>query len=198
MPDKNLDFVHNTIVSWNAKEVCNWFIHNGFSGYSQKIIENDIDGEVLINIANETLIDLGINQLGTRLLILKRIYQLKVQSGIKIDPDTFIPQIKQSNSVSIPATSHNEAFKSFKIAMDHTCHKVLPLALKKYNINDDFKNYRLSIRTITSGKQVEHVLDYNEKPLELFHKLKNKGLSPIFVLKRLRNASVLEKNVNPI
>lgn len=38
-----------------------------------------------------------------------------------------------------------DAFKSFRISQDDPCHKVLPAALKKYKINDDWRQYALFI-----------------------------------------------------
>ncbi|PVU89413.1 hypothetical protein BB560_005747 [Smittium megazygosporum] len=214
----------DNVLSWNTVQVTNWLENNGFRGYYKNITDNGIDGEALVNMTNETLTDLGIKQLGIRLLILKRIYSLKLQSGIQIDADSFVPLVKESNVTlntfvssnlcanSIPSSSKplskdkkfgidppspvtvcDEPFKSFKIGPDHTCLKVLPIALKKYNIEDDYRNYKLSIRTAVQGKKIEHVLDYDAKPLIVFQQLKEKGYSPIFVLKRLKTASMPEK-----
>ncbi|KAI4180023.1 MAG: hypothetical protein L6R41_007507, partial [Letrouitia leprolyta] len=38
-----------------------------------------------------------------------------------------------------------EIFKSFRVSMEDPCHKVLPAALKKYNINADWRQYALYI-----------------------------------------------------
>jgi hypothetical protein len=36
-------------------------------------------------------------------------------------------------------------YKSFRVTLDDPCHKVLPAALKKYKINDDWRQYALFI-----------------------------------------------------
>jgi hypothetical protein len=36
-------------------------------------------------------------------------------------------------------------FKSFKVTLDDPCWKVLPAALKKYRINDDWQQYAMFI-----------------------------------------------------
>jgi hypothetical protein len=45
-----------------------------------------------------------------------------------------------------------DAFRSFRISQDDPCHKVLPAALKKYKINDDWQKYALFICYGTTGK----------------------------------------------
>ncbi|KAJ1930762.1 hypothetical protein IWQ60_000046 [Tieghemiomyces parasiticus] len=77
----------------------------------------------------------------------------------------------------------NESYKAFRISFDDTCHKVLPQALKKYNIADDWRNYSLCIMC---GK-AEHRLQLDDRPLRLFQQLQAANLSPYFVLKSLKS-----------
>lgn len=64
--------------------------------------------------------------------------------------------------------------------MDDPCHKVLPAALKKYNINADWRQYALYI---VYGDQ-ERCLALDEKPLILFKQLDREGRKPMFMLRK--------------
>ena len=84
-----------------------------------------------------------------------------------------------------------EIFKSFRVSMEDPCEKVLPAALKKYNINADWKNYALYI---VYGDQ-ERCLGLKEKPLILFKQLDKEGRKPMFMLRR--HAAPLEGHSGP-
>ena len=77
-----------------------------------------------------------------------------------------------------------EIFKSFRVSMDDPCYKVLPAALKKYNINADWKQYALYI---VYGDE-ERCLELEEKPLKLFKQLDNEGRKPMFMLRKVTPA----------
>ncbi|KAF8465320.1 hypothetical protein BDZ91DRAFT_697332 [Kalaharituber pfeilii] len=89
-----------------------------------------------------------------------------------------------SNNSGGPPTV--EIFKSFRVSMEDPCYKVLPAALKKYNIQADWRQYALYI---VYGDQ-ERCLDLDEKPLILFKKLQGEGRKPMFMLRR--NATAAE------
>lgn len=74
-----------------------------------------------------------------------------------------------------------EIFKSFRVSWEDPCHKVLPAALKKYNIHSDPKNYALYI---VYGDQ-ERCLALDEKPLLLFKQLEKEGRKPMFMLRKI-------------
>ena len=84
-----------------------------------------------------------------------------------------------------------EIFKSFRVSMEDPCEKVLPAALKKYNIQQDWKNYALYI---VYGDQ-ERCLGLREKPLILFKQLDKEGRKPMFMLRR--HAAPLEGHSGP-
>jgi protein STE50 len=73
-----------------------------------------------------------------------------------------------------------EIFKSFRVSMEDPCYKVLPAALKKYNINAPWEHYALYI---VYGDQ-ERCLELNEKPLILFKQLDKEGKKPMFMLRK--------------
>jgi len=69
--------------------------------------------------------------------------------------------------------------------MDDPCYKVLPAALKKYQINAPWDQYALYI---VYGDQ-ERCLGLEEKPLILFKQLDKEGKKPMFMLRKTNNAS---------
>ncbi|CAK9782107.1 hypothetical protein CC85DRAFT_308208 [Cutaneotrichosporon oleaginosum] len=77
----------------------------------------------------------------------------------------------------------HSAARSFRVTMEDPCWKVLPAALKKYKINDDWKMYALFI----CYGNTERCLSYDEKPLLLFQKLKEGGQRPVFMLRHIRD-----------
>lgn len=68
--------------------------------------------------------------------------------------------------------------------MDDPCHKVLPAALKKYQINAPWDQYALYI---VYGDQ-ERCLGMDEKPLILFKQLDKEGKKPMFMLRKTNSA----------
>ncbi|KAF2863199.1 RA-domain-containing protein [Piedraia hortae CBS 480.64] len=73
-----------------------------------------------------------------------------------------------------------EIFKSFRVGIEDPCRVVLPVALKRYNITDDWRQYALYI---VHGDQ-ERCLGLEEKPLLLFKQLDKEGRKPMFMLRR--------------
>ncbi|KAI5270429.1 hypothetical protein E4T47_06235 [Aureobasidium subglaciale] len=90
------------------------------------------------------------------------------------------------NSAPLPRSSREkdnpqvEIFKSFRVSIEDPCHKVLPVALQRYNINDDWRQYSLYI---VYGDQ-ERCLGLEEKPLMLFKQLEREGGKPMFMLRK--------------
>jgi hypothetical protein len=90
------------------------------------------------------------------------------------------------NSAPLPRSSREkddpqvEIFKSFRVSIEDPCHKVLPVALQRYNINDDWRQYSLYI---VYGDQ-ERCLGLEEKPLMLFKHLEREGSKPMFMLRK--------------
>ncbi|KAE8211132.1 hypothetical protein CF327_g5088 [Tilletia walkeri] len=74
-------------------------------------------------------------------------------------------------------------YRSFRVTLEDPCYRVLPAALKKYKINDDWKKYAL---IICHGNE-ERCVTYEEKPLLLFQKLKESKKNPIFMLRHIRD-----------
>ncbi|KAI1504258.1 hypothetical protein F5X99DRAFT_416775 [Biscogniauxia marginata] len=93
---------------------------------------------------------------------------------------TPVPETPGSSSASV------EIFKSFRVSMDDPCYKVLPAALKKYQINAPWDQYALYI---VYGDQ-ERCLGLDEKPLILFKQLDKEGKKPMFMLRKTNTAQV--------
>lgn len=94
---------------------------------------------------------------------------------------------RQTPAPDTPSSASNasvEIFKSFRVSMDDPCYKVLPAALKKYQINAPADQYALYI---VYGDQ-ERCLGLDEKPLILFKQLDKEGKKPMFMLRKTNNA----------
>jgi len=74
-------------------------------------------------------------------------------------------------------------YRSFRVTLEDPCYKVLPAALKKYKINDDWRMYALFI----CHGNTERCLAYDEKPLLLFQKLKEGNANPVFMLRHIKD-----------
>ena len=94
--------------------------------------------------------------------------------------ETPVPDTPSASNASV------EIFKSFRVSMDDPCYKVLPAALKKYQINAPWDQYALYI---VYGDQ-ERCLGMDEKPLILFKQLDKEGKKPMFMLRKTNNAPV--------
>jgi hypothetical protein len=97
------------------------------------------------------------------------------------------PRRMQTPAPETPGAASNasvEIFKSFRVSMDDPCYKVLPAALKKYQINAPWDQYALYI---VYGDQ-ERCLALDEKPLILFKQLDKEGKKPMFMLRKTNNA----------
>lgn len=102
----------------------------------------------------------------------------RVQSGVnqagRSDPPS-------SGGRSNDPSSHSvEIFKSFRVSMDDPCYRVLPAALRKYNIHEDWRLYALYI--VYGGE--ERCLGLDERPLILFKQLDKEGRKPMFMLRK--------------
>lgn len=105
----------------------------------------------------------------------------------RVQNSTQPPRRRETPVPDTPSTSNAsvEIFKSFRVSMEDPCYKVLPAALKKYNINAPWDQYALYI---VYGDQ-ERCLQMDEKPLILFKQLDKEGKKPMFMLRKTNSAS---------
>jgi hypothetical protein len=109
------------------------------------------------------------------------------------NPDERDPPLSGGTMSSTPSNNPQvEIFKSFRVSIDDPCHKVLPVALKKYNITADWRQYALYI---VHGDQ-ERCLGLNERPLILFKQLDKEGRKPMFMLRK--HAAPAEGHVSTV
>ncbi|KAI9793111.1 MAG: Adaptor for signal transduction [Peltula sp. TS41687] len=132
--------------------------------------------------------------------LIPRTYQQPPRSQVDDDRDRSNPTPNPSRRGDFPPphlptlsgdgqqAPSAEIFKSFRVSMDDPCHKVLPAALKKYNINADWKQYALYI---VYGDE-ERCLELEEKPLILFKQLDREGRKPTFMLRKIAATSVMD------
>ncbi|KAK8101075.1 protein kinase regulator Ste50 [Apiospora kogelbergensis] len=97
------------------------------------------------------------------------------------------PRRMQTPAPDTPGSGSSsvEIFKSFRVSMDDPCYKVLPAALRKYQINAPWDQYALYI---VYGDQ-ERCLGLDEKPLILFKQLDKEGKKPMFMLRKTNTAT---------
>ncbi|KAM0431021.1 hypothetical protein ACHAPT_005658 [Fusarium lateritium] len=104
----------------------------------------------------------------------------KAPQGAPRRRETPVPDTPSQSNASV------EIFKSFRVSMEDPCYKVLPAALKKYQINAPWDQYALYI---VYGDQ-ERCLGLEEKPLILFKQLDKEGKKPMFMLRKTTTAPV--------
>lgn len=102
--------------------------------------------------------------------------------------NSMVPQPLSSSSTPTPGSEAPsvEIFKSFRVGLEDPCWKVLPAALRKYNIQADWRAYALYI---VYGDQ-ERAVGLEEKPLSLFKDLDREGKKPMFMLRKLAGGDV--------
>ncbi|GAA5963678.1 hypothetical protein JCM3765_003541 [Sporobolomyces pararoseus] len=88
-----------------------------------------------------------------------------------------------SASASAGGSGGDNPYRSFRVTLEDPCYKVLPAALKKYKINDDWRLYALFI----CYGNTERCLAYDEKPLLLFQRLKESNDNPVFMLRHIKD-----------
>jgi hypothetical protein len=59
-------------------------------------VENEIVGEALVALKHDELKEMGIASVGHRLTILKSVYEIKVNQGIPVESDHYIPQCESA------------------------------------------------------------------------------------------------------
>ncbi|KAI9205107.1 uncharacterized protein BJ171DRAFT_474520 [Polychytrium aggregatum] len=77
---------------WSASDVASWASQNGFPQHARDFLKHEITGELLVRADHAMLKALGITAVGDRIVLLNKIYNEKINSGIPIDEDDYIPQ----------------------------------------------------------------------------------------------------------
>ncbi|CAG8570950.1 5001_t:CDS:10 [Acaulospora colombiana] len=69
-------------LNWDVQQVCSWLEEKGFKNEIPNFIENDITGDVLLQLSLSTLKELSIASFGKRVHIMDAINSLKAQYSI--------------------------------------------------------------------------------------------------------------------
>jgi hypothetical protein len=78
-----------------------------------------------------------------------------------------------------------KSIKTFTISLIDPCYKILPFALKQYNIKDAWENYALCI---VYDRKMRY-LGTNERPLQIFRELEKEGIKPTLALRKFKTSS---------
>ncbi|GJJ11081.1 hypothetical protein Clacol_005312 [Clathrus columnatus] len=81
----------NSVLEWDEDAVIAWLTSIGFPQYAPQIREHNISGDVLTNLDQDTLKEVGVQTIGQRLAILKAVYYLKLSHNVPIDTDHYVP-----------------------------------------------------------------------------------------------------------
>jgi len=95
--------------------------------------------------------------------------------------------IQTTEAIVVPARGPIEIFKSFPVSMDDPTSKVLPAALRKYDIQAPWHQYSLYIIYGIHERKVE----LHEKPLMIYHRLDKEGKKPVFMLRKVQQAALV-------
>lgn len=60
-------------------------------------VENEIVGEALVALRHEELKEMAIMSVGHRLTILKGVYDIKIEHGVPVEQDDYIPPCSSGN-----------------------------------------------------------------------------------------------------
>ena len=64
-------------MNWDIQQVCQWLCENGFDSEKQNFIDNDVTGDVLLDLNMYTLKELNIMSFGKRVRIMNTITSLR-------------------------------------------------------------------------------------------------------------------------
>ena len=59
-------------------------------------VAEGVNGEVLVQLSQVNLKEMGINSVGHRLTILKAVYEVKLKQGVSIEEGDYVPLCKDS------------------------------------------------------------------------------------------------------
>ncbi|ESK97681.1 protein kinase regulator [Moniliophthora roreri MCA 2997] len=122
----------------------------------------------------------------------------------QLEPDTWFEKLQARSSMNtnysptptaapspepkIPRQDSSNDRESYEITLEDPTSKVLPAALNKYRItNANWEDYAIFICYGSSRGRIERCLSLDEKPLLRFHKLKDAGKNPVFMLKHIKD-----------
>ncbi|EIE76957.1 hypothetical protein RO3G_01661 [Rhizopus delemar RA 99-880] len=97
------------VEHWNSELVAQWLKSVGFESIAHNFIDQEITGDILLDLNIEALKELGINTFGKRYKIMQAITTLKDEFSIqKLKPHTHLPPVPNA-SVSTSAISNSSS-----------------------------------------------------------------------------------------
>lgn len=97
-----------SVESWTVIDVVNWLKESGFKEYVTNFQKNDIDGELLLQLDLAKLKDIGIESLGQRVTLLKKIQTLQQTTSENSSFDLKDAPLVPSDQITL---IRNENFK---------------------------------------------------------------------------------------
>lgn len=99
------------VTEWEDPQVSNWLASLSLGNLAASFKDQGITGDVLVQLDNEALKELGVDSVGQRLALLGGIYRLKETWGLDIDAGDYRPQCESDEVVSAHGTpSHPSPF----------------------------------------------------------------------------------------
>ncbi|CEI91133.1 hypothetical protein RMCBS344292_05433 [Rhizopus microsporus] len=86
--------INNKVEQWDVQQVADWLRSVGFESVSQNFIDQEITGDILLDLNIDALKELGINTFGKRYKIMQAITSLRDESGVE--------KLKQTNGHQSP------------------------------------------------------------------------------------------------
>jgi len=102
------------------------------------------------------------------------------QSTRQTSAETPLPSSLASSPAISPSSYRSSGLGSFRVSMNDPTSKVIPTALKKYNIHSPWEHYSL---VLVFGELERH-LKMDERPLVLYKQLEREGKQPVFILRK--------------
>ncbi|CAG8763207.1 9806_t:CDS:2, partial [Racocetra persica] len=81
--------------TWDVRQVCRWLDEVGFGSEINNFIDNDITGDVLLELHLSTLKELNVISFGKRVHIMNAINALKAKYSIGVGPDDDVSDIDE-------------------------------------------------------------------------------------------------------
>ncbi|RCI04627.1 polar growth protein [Rhizopus stolonifer] len=105
--------MNTKIENWDTKKVAQWLCSVGFESVSHHFIDQEITGDILLDLSIDTLKELGINTFGKRYKIMQAITSLKDEFNVeKLNPHSNqLPPIPNA-SLSTSAIPHSSLSRS--------------------------------------------------------------------------------------
>lgn len=82
--------MNTKIENWDTKKVAQWLCSVGFESVSHHFIDQEITGDILLDLSIDTLKELGINTFGKRYKIMQAITSLKDEFNVEVG-SLFLP-----------------------------------------------------------------------------------------------------------